>query len=251
MHLTPVKTSYHPTFQALVGKKSQTCPHRPAVDTLLKQPSSQDNMPFSQTFSGLLAKISFAGLCKELKNVVKTCAYCGGEIYTEQEITTMAAKLLPQKGQQLQQSLKDLLSKLSQPAKAGQSLVRDKNETHLKKRILILEKMIKLSQKQPASTLEQLIQNHKRELRLSPGKLEKKTPQQVMEFLFYPLIQSIDHFEPKIKGGSSSIKNYYNSCLGCNNLKSAMDPAEFLRCYPEVIQNISSWQRQYDKLTRK
>jgi 5-methylcytosine-specific restriction endonuclease McrA len=48
---------------------------------------------------------------------------------------------------------------------------------------------------------------------------------------------SVDHVEPRVRGGDQSTGNLVTACRGCNNLKGHRRVSEFLRDVPEAREN--------------
>lgn len=202
------------------------------------------NLPY---FNDHMVNLNFTGLGSHLKGVVSECAMCGGKVYSEEEIAEIVKTMLPQAGNKLQNSLTSLMKDLTQPDKSHQKLIKDKNESVLKKRVKTIKSLIRASKNYPAETLEGILENRKSELFLFPGKLQNRSADEIMKYLYIPFIESVDHFEARINGGKDNKDNYVQSCLGCNNHKSDMAPKEFLKRYPEVRGNIDRWNKKYFK----
>ncbi|MEW5822612.1 MAG: hypothetical protein AB1782_20635 [Cyanobacteriota bacterium] len=244
MNITSINNAYIYTSKAINPICSYIDKPEKQKETAFK--SSYDFLN-PQLYHSNMVKISFSGLCSELKNVVDHCAYCGGKVYSEKEINKIVDDMIQLKGPELNKALNNLIRDLTQPDKKAESLIQDKNETINKKRVRVLEKLCRLNIAEPGLTCEALIKDNIKDLRLSPKKLESRGATEILKFMFYPMIESVDHFEPKIKGGENSRRNFVESCLGCNNLKSDMDPDNFLSRYPEVNYRIKRWEEEYKK----
>jgi 5-methylcytosine-specific restriction endonuclease McrA len=52
---------------------------------------------------------------------------------------------------------------------------------------------------------------------------------------------SVDHVEPRVRGGDQSNGNLVTACRACNNLKGHRRVSEFLRENPEAHRNFLSY----------
>lgn len=161
------------------------------------------------------------------------CAFCNGIMLSEVEIDQKIQYLLPLKAKQLNKEL-NLLSELLYP-QAKSLLLKDKYNAILKRRICILDKIKKLASNNSDKNLIELINLLKKNIKLSPHSLNEKTERKILKYIYLPLLKSIDHLTPKIKGGNDCQKNLRTVCQGCNWHKSDKTFEEFAIQYPEIL----------------
>ncbi len=192
-------------------------------------PLKQDTVSFKGKNYGL----------EKIKEPTGHCAYCGGKVYSEEQLDSISTEVMKLKGARLTGKLRSILEKLDMPDTYTELAIQRRKVN--KEHIAFFNKLSSYAQNSGTETGAELL------LKYSDFKTEEEVKAEIMSHL-KPLQKTIDHITPQRINAENSDEdiNLVEACYACNHdLKKGMEFTEFHSLYPSIEKHMPQHKYQY------